>query len=533
MPQLPFRRALAAALLCAVAAVLSACGSNAPTGATNASNSSGGSGGSAHPVITVGYTAGVTTIDPGSACDTPSYTTIQNLYDELVTTTGSVNVKPMLAQSWNATNSDKTYTFHLRHGVVFDSGNPMTSADVIWSLNYALKQDGCASYVLNSGFDKEIKSMSAPDKYTVVVNLRVPDPIFLQTMSQQVAILDSKTVEQHGGNSKAGATWLSTHAAGSGPFSLTTYQPDSQVVLTARKNYWGGEPTPSKVVIRIIGTPSTMELLANSGAINMAFNVPLEDLSKVSSEQGLKILSNPSQFYIDVGFNNAKSPFNNLQVRQALTYATPFDQIVKTYGYGYASGFVGPLLPVMVGYQHLPNPYPYDPAKAKSMLAAAGMHNLNLTMVEQSGYPLEQDVATVLQSAWKQVGVHLTVSVVPPSQFVDEVYNYKDQMYMVTDGPQGSIDPGFFFGYHVRCDDPFNWARYCNKTVSNMIEKARMTTDSSVSTPIYQQISSTVAKDAPYLELLSLDHVVVASKNLTGYTYYADQATRFNTLGLD
>lgn len=525
MPKLPFGRALPTFVTsCVAVLLLSACGSS--------SSSGGGSGGTAHPVITAAYTAPVTTIDPGSACDTPSYTTIQNLYDELVTTNGSGPVKPMLAQSWTATDKDTTYTFQLRHGVVFTSGNPLTSADVVFSLNYALKQNGCASYVLDSGIDKEIQSVTASGPNTVVVKLRIPDPIFLQTMSQQVVILDSKLVQQHGGDSKAGATWLSTHDAGSGPFSLGTYQPDSQVVLLARKNYWGGAPVPSKVVIRIITDPSSMELLANSGAINMAFNVPLEDLSKVTAQPGLKVLSNPSQFYIDVGFNVKKGPLNDLRVRQALTYATPFSQIVSTYGYGHAAAFVGPLLPVMAGYQHLQSPYPYNPAKAKSLLAAAGQRNLSLTMVEQSGYPLEQDVATVLQSAWKAVGIKLNVSVEPPSQFVDEVYKWKDQMYMITDGPQGSIDPGFFFGYHVRCGDTFNWANYCNPKVDTLLAQARASTDPSVSTPLYQQISKIVATDAPYLELLSLDHVVVASKNLSGYIYYADQATRFKTVGL-
>ena len=510
---------------CAAALLVAACGGSSGSG-------SAGGGGPAHPVITAAYTAPVTTIDPGSACDTPSYTTIQNLYDELVTTTGSGPVKPMLAESWTASSSDTVYTFHLRHGVVFASGNPMTSADVVFSLDYALKQNGCAGYVLNSGIDKEVRSVTAQGPYTAVVKLRVPDPIFLQTMSQQVVILDSKLVQQHGGDSKAGAAWLSSHDAGSGPFSLQTYQPDSQVVLVGRKNYWGGQPKPSKVVIRIISDASSMELLANSGAINMAFNVPLQDLSKVAGQPNLKVISDPSQFYVDVGFNVKQSPLNDIRVRQALTYATPFNQIVSTYGYGHARSFVGPLLPVMRGYQNLPNPYPYDPAKARSLLAAAGVHNLTLTMVEQSGYPLEQNVATVLQSAWKAVGVHLNVSVVPPSQFVNEVYNWKDQLYIITDGPQGSIDPGFFFGYHIKCGNAFNWTNYCNPAVDKLIAQARSSTNANVSTPLYQRISSMVAHDVPDLELLSLDHVVVASKNLTGYVYYADQATRFNTVGL-
>jgi peptide/nickel transport system substrate-binding protein len=494
------RKPLRAALLPGAAAVfLAACGSSGSGG-------SGANGASTHhPVITAAYTAPVTTIDPGSACDIPSYTTIQNLYDELVTTTG-VTVQPMLASSWKANPNDTEYTFQLRHGATFSSGNPVTPADVVFSLHYALKQNGCEGYVLDSGFDNEVTSIKATGPDTVVVKLKTPDPIFLKTMSQQVVILDSKVVMAHGGNSKAGASWLSTHAAGSGPFTLTSYEPDNQIVLTARKNYWGGAPAPSKVVIRIVSDPSSMELLASSGAINMAFDVPLQDLPKVASNGNLKVISNPSQFYYNVGFNVKKAPLNDLRVRQALTYATPFNQIVQTYGYGYATGLVGPLLPVM---------------------PAAGVEGKSLTMVLQSGYPVEQDIATALQSAWKAVGIHLNVSIVPPSQFVNEVYNWKDQMYMIKDGPEGSVDPGFFMGYFVECGNTFNWSNYCNKTVDSELAKARTSPDESVSTPLYQQIARQVTNDAPYLMLLSLDHVVVTTKGLTGYTYYSDQATRF------
>jgi peptide/nickel transport system substrate-binding protein len=473
----------------------------------------------------------VTTIDPGAACDTPSFTTIQNLYDELVTTPGTV-VHPMLATSWATSNGGRTYTFQLRHGVVFASGNRMTAADVVFSLKYALAQAGCEAYVLNSGFNNLVKSVTATGPYTVVVHLAHPDPIFLQTLSQQVMILDSKVVEAHGGLTKAAATWLSSHAAGSGPFALQTYEPDSEIVLVARKNYWGGDPRPSKVVIRIIADPSSMELLTGSGAIKMAFSVPQQDLPKLAANPNVKLISNPSQFYISVGFDlKHTSPVDNPVVREALTYATPVSQVASAYSYGQASGFWGPILPVMPGYNHAADPYPYNPGKARNLLKGAGIHNLSLTLTESAGYPLEQDIATVLQSAWRAVGVNLTIDVASPSQYAGEVYAWKDEMYITTDGPQASIDPGFFLAYHIACN-AFNYSGYCNSTVTNLVNRARTISNPSVSIPLYQRAAAIAREAAPYIYFLSLNHVVVASKNLTGYTYYADQATRFNTIGL-
>ncbi len=141
------------AVACAAALLASACGNN---GAANSSSGSA-SAASSHPVITAAFSAPVTTLDPGSACDVPSYTIIQNLYDELVTTTATA-VKPMLASSWTTNSTDTQYTFQLRHGVTFASGNPITSADVVFSLKYAIAQNGCENYVLDSGFNNEVRS---------------------------------------------------------------------------------------------------------------------------------------------------------------------------------------------------------------------------------------------------------------------------------------------------------------------------------------------------------------------------------------
>ncbi|CAN5547432.1 ABC transporter substrate-binding protein [soil metagenome] len=511
------------ALVTGFALVVSAC-------SDPSASSSGGSGSSdADSTITAGYTAPVTTIDPGAACDPPSYTAVQQLYDELVTGTGKEPVQPMLASSWTQNDDATSYTFKLREDVTFSSGNPMTSADVVYSLNYALERDGCAAYVMTSGYS-EIDTITAPDDYTVTVTFTSPNPIFLSTLSGQVAILDSKVVEEHGGSSDEGAAWLATNAAGSGPFTLETYQPDSQVVFNARSDYWGGAPAPSKVIMKIVPDASSLAVLAKSGELDLAYNVPLSNVDSLKSDPNLQIITNPSMRYYNVGFNVSKAPLDNELVRQALTYATPLDEIVKNFGYGMAQKLTSPLLPAQTYYEETPDLYPYNIEKAKQLLAEAGEPNPQLTLTLQSGYPVLKQLATVLQSSWAEAGADLQINVVSPAQFVDEVYGWKDQMYMITDGPQGTYDPGYFFGFFLKCDNAFNWSRYCNKQVDQLLAEAQATTDPNVAGPLYRQIAQIAAKEAPYLMLMNPNSTIVAKKSVSGYVQYSDDVTRFNTI---
>jgi peptide/nickel transport system substrate-binding protein len=172
------------------------------------------------------------------------------------------------------------------------------------------------------------------------------------------------------------------------------------------------------------------------------------------------------------------------------------------------------------------DPFPYNPAKARSLLAQAGVSNLTLTLDVQSGRAEQQDIATVLQSSWKQIGVTLNVKVLGASAFIDDVYNWKDQMYMIQDGSPID-DAGYFLGYFVRCGDPFNWTQYCNQDVTNWLSQTRLSSDHATLKQLYKQIQLQVAQDCPYLMLMQIDDVVVTNRQVHGWIYYQDQVTRY------
>jgi peptide/nickel transport system substrate-binding protein len=192
------------------------------------------------------------------------------------------------------------YTFHLRTGVRFSSGNELTADDVVFSLKRAVSAQGCESYTVQTGFPDLFASIDKVDTYTVAIRLKHADPIFLLPLSQQIGIIDSKTLNAHGGLTSTGDAWIATHDAGSGPFTVESYEPESQIVLVAHKDYWGGIPGPSKLVIRIVSDPSTMELLTQSGAIDIANGIPFHDLARFQQNKGFTLLSHPSPYYVNI-----------------------------------------------------------------------------------------------------------------------------------------------------------------------------------------------------------------------------------------
>jgi peptide/nickel transport system substrate-binding protein len=507
-------------------AILAGCGGE--SGSNNATSGSPASG-EAHPILNVAFNTGIATLDPAYSCEAFGYTVIRNTYDQLVAPPpgdkpGS-EVSPMLAKSWDVSDDGKQYTFHLRDDVKFASGNPLTAKDVVYSLKRVLDLQACAAFVVEAGLTGNIKSIKESGPSQVTIALKQADPVFLETISSRAAsIIDSKLLDEHGGPGKKGAQWLATHTAGSGPFTLDSYQPDSEIVLKPRQDYWNGVPKPGGVNIRIVTDPSTLKVLAQSKEVDMAYGIPPKDLDSLKAG-GLQVISYPSQFVTYIGLVNTHAPLDDARVRQALVYAFPGDEIVKAFGYGQATKFAGPIPPAMPYYPDLKG-LPEDPDKAKQLLSEAGVSNPTITLAIKSGESTHQQIATVMQDAYKKVGVNLKVQTLGASAFTDRVYNYKAQSFIIDDGPTVN-DPGYLLSYQARCGDSFNWVRYCDKGVDKMLEEARFEADDAARGEQYKTIDQKLIDDAPYIQVMAKNHTVVASPTLSGYTYYDDQTAHF------
>jgi peptide/nickel transport system substrate-binding protein len=504
----------AAAVGIAILLLAAGCGSSSTTG------------GSEKKELSVGINSSISTLDPALACATQyDYWVVKNAYDTLVqysdeekAADGQRKIVPMLAERWTIDNGGRDYTFDLRDDVKFASGNPLTAADVVYGFKRLLAKDGCQAYVMTLGNPKSVQSIEALDRYTVRIRIARKSPTFLGQLTQTgLSPIDRKLLEQHGGLSKEGDDWLARHTAGSGAYTVAEYQPDNRVRLAARSDYWQGKPANTSVTIRIVTDPTSFDTLVRSGGVDMAYGVPLKDIDSLSADR--KLFESPGQWFVYLGMNNDKPPFDDVRVRQAINAALDLRGIERL-GYGHAEIFAGPMPPAMPFYPDLPVPE-QDLAKAKRLMADAGVRNAQVTLDIKTGETLQREIATVIQDTLAEIGIDVKISTLGASAFFDRVATYKSQAYLVRDGAPFN-DPAYFLGFLVKCDNPFNWTRYCNDRVDELLVKGQYSTETQARADAYRELSEVVADEAPLIPILAPDSTVIADPGLEGFVAYDD-----------
>ena len=470
-------------------------------------------------------------IDPAMTCTIFGGSLVNNLYDRLVEYKRSgqalgPDIEPMAAESWEISSDGREYRFKIRQGMTFSSGNPVRAEDVAYSLERTRQLGGCQGYNLEGGLTGNITAIEAPDSSTVIVKLKQPDPLILTDLTNNIGIVDKAVLEAHGGLTKEGTAWLSTNAAGSGPFSLSAYDPENQIILDARKDYWSGKAGADRLVFQIAKDPSTIEVLLNSGAADVAYDIPAQDIDRIAQNPNLKAVSGPALTYANIGLNVAKPPLNDLRVRQALTYATPFNDIIDAFAGAYGHPLVGPIMIGQPFRKDLENPYPLDLAKAKQLIDEAGASNSNLTLMIKSGQSVQQEIATVLQANWKQIGINLEIQTLGSSAFFDALMGLKHDMYIIED-KSANPDPGYLLSFFVRCKDPYNWTGYCDPQVDEWLASARSSLDQEQRATAYSSIADKVAHDAPYIQLFQKDQVLIAKKDVDGFVFTPESEDRY------
>lgn len=318
----------------ALTVVLSGCASNA-----NQQPATTGTGETTKPAptLTVAYSEGGTTMDPAEANDLTSDTLVLATYDQLVTygvktvdggeVADTENIQPMLAESWDVSDDNATYTFKLKSGVTFQSGNPVNADAVVYSFE-RVKNSSSGSFLYGMA---DIKSVTKVDDSTVEIALNKPNHMFTQIIAMYTfSIVDQKLVEEKGDE------YLKTNAAGSGPFSLEKWDPASEAVFQANNDYWQGAPQLSKVTLKFTKEASNRVLLLNKGDVDMAIEIPPKDVTALQENSDLTIASNASNRILFFAMNNNVKPFDNEKVRQAISYAIPYDQLINDVMYGQA-----------------------------------------------------------------------------------------------------------------------------------------------------------------------------------------------------
>ena len=472
------------------------------------------------------------TLDPAFACDIVGNGYVAPLYAPLVsyarksypgpegvtvTAEDDSSIIPALAESWSVSDDGRVYTFRIRGGAKFASGNALDAEAVAASLNRALNSGACGTYYMEAGSFGNTQSIES-DGNTVTVTLAEPQPLLIHALTQpNLSIVDVAVADANGGND-----WMANNAAPSGPYVLADYQPGVKAVYQANPNYWGDAPMEAEVIVNFISDPSALLLQARNRAADVTLGLPKQMVAQVGGD--LNVVELPSPRFMIVGLPNKVAPFDNVTFRQALSYAVPYEAIEQSVAFGYADSFFGPFPPEFSAYTEANGaPRAFDMAKAQELLVQSGVTGpipLEMTIIE--GSVEQEQIATILQGAWRPLGIEATISKLSASAYVETVTSLEKTAAIVRfDGPS-IADPAWLLSYDMFCQSAFNQSNYCNAEAEALYGEAVAIPDLADRQPKWDAIAELWIEDAPRIPVYADVFTAVLDKDVTKWDFAQD-----------
>ena len=352
-------------------------------------------------------------IDPANNEQEYGDTVIRNIDDTLVRLAGtSLNsFEPELATSWSSNADKSVWTFHLRHGVAFHTGRCcMTSADVVYSLGRSVSAQLGGSYMLGRFITDPSRQIAALDPYTVQFRLGRPQPLFLAAAAQNynALILDSRAVKAHEVKHDWGHAWVATHDAGTGPYMIQSLTVNQQVALARFPGYWGGWSGRhfSRVLITTVTDSTTRRELVERGQADITFDLTPQDYNALKSNSKVQVVAPYATQIVYIAMTPS-GPLASPLARQALSYAFPYDALIKGIYGGYAKRSNGVIPSTILGYNSKGFQYTTDLMKAKALFRQAGVpQGTTLTYTYDPNFPNSQ-MGQILAAQLQQVGINL------------------------------------------------------------------------------------------------------------------------------
>lgn len=432
-----------------------------------------------------------------------------------------------IAESWETSEDGLTWTFHIDSNATFANGDKVTSEDVIWSFENA-RDNANSSFFFTL---TQISDMQAPDDSTVVFTLSQRCNMFLRLLEIYTFCIVDKSEAEAG--IATDPNFLTTHACGSGPYELTSYDTTNAVVLTSRgDNYWGANKAKNNsVTYKLVQEASDRQLLLQKGDVDIALDLEDKNISKVSEMEGVSVLQVASNKHLFFCLNNNVAPFDDVRVRQAIAYAIPYDSLVNDVMYGNAAVTTS-MLPDNVN-GHISDDkthYTTDLEKAKDLLAEAGYPDgFSCTMTLGNGFTDWEESAVTIQAALKQIGIDMEINEIDRSAFLTDAATGNLQCFFNRFNPFVG-DPGYLVNCMYTSSSSYNYFNYNNAEFDALYTKAEAEDTEEARLEDYKQMQYIFAEDCPVVELYQYGFAYCARDNVNGFVFYPDLTLRFASI---
>jgi peptide/nickel transport system substrate-binding protein len=510
----------------------------------------------------IGLGGEATQLNPVVATDGFSYIAEWPLFDSLVELDQGLNVRPLLAESWEVSPDGLTYTFRLRKGVKWHDGVPFTARDVAFTfyavLNPKVTTPHRAYFDALAGFaeltnkdaprrpeDLAVKPIEVVDDHTVRFRLRYPSGSFLAVLTNpRAGIIPEHLLK----TADLNTTEFNRKPVGTGPFRFLEWRRGERLVMEANPQYHGGRPALDRLIFRFI--PDSVVLLQElrAGGVDFIENPPLSEVARLKQTAGLKVLVADNTSYNYFGWRQDLEPFNDLRVRRALNHAIDVPTLVKEALQGYATIATGQFPPASWAFDPAVKPYAYDPNRAKALLGEAGFRpeadgvlarngkRFSFTIRHDQANQAVKDTAVIIQEYLKRVGVEAKLEPLDWPTFVKKLFASEFEGIVVGWTNHHDPDPFAYTIWHSSQWKGRNFAHYRNPRIDELLEQARHTAVVAERKKHYGEFSKLLMEDAPYVFLYFPQQVFVTRQGYDGFVpipafagvYQSLRAVRWN-----
>ena len=458
-----------------------------------------------------GLATEIDNFDPFVATTADAKSIYFNIYEGLTRVSSDGTFVPAVASEVSVSDDAKVYTFKLRDNVYFHNGNPVTMDDVLYSVKHAID-----SALTGYG---NIASFNTVDSKTLVITLTDGSTDFIANVSAPIIPKDSDNNGEH-----------ALAPIGTGPYAFSEYAVQDHVTLVKNDKYWGEPASLDKITVRFIASSSELLVNYQSGAID-GFTANAGITEQVDKNTSVINVGNSNAVQM-LALNNSVAPFDNIKVRQAVSYAVDSNEIIDLVNYGYGVKIGSAMIPGLSAFfdDSLSSVYDVNVEKAKALLKEAGYPDgFSFTVKVPSVYQVHVDTAQVIINQLKKVGITMAIQEVDWPTWLEKVYTNRDYEATIISVDGSIASPTAFLSRYVSTAHN-NFVNFKSPAFDEVYGRAVAAVDQSEREQLFKKAQKVISDEAASVYIQDISNILVYSKDFTGFRDYPLYAVDFSAI---
>lgn len=462
-------------------------------------------------------------LDPALVDDGESAKVIANIYEGLLKyASDSTQVEPCLAETWEISEDQMTYTFHLRRGVKFHDGTDFNADAVKFNIDRQLQPNatedmGYATFVYGSmQSGTGVKEVRVIDDYTVAIDMNSPNSAFLNNLAMIISapMVSPKALQENNNN-------VNEHPCGTGPYKFLNWTKGQNIVLTRNEDYWGEKAKTQSVIFKFIADNSARVVALNNGEADIIDGIDATVVEQIQAA-GDKIYETEGMMINYLAYNTTREPFNRVEIRRAFNQAINVPELVNSLYQGYAQPAVSVMPSFIPGYNNNVERPPFNQADAKKVLESAQIeqvHMITYTNARPYNPANGQVLAEAIQGYLRNIGINATIDAYDWATYKEKIKtgDYDICFYGWT-GDNGDADN--FMSLLADEDPTLNVARWENENYRQKLREGLTMPAGESRNLVYQELEQMVADEAVWLPISHAKILCGYKQNVKNFTYH-------------